>query len=113
MNATAPTVSDASDRKRFEIAIGETVVGHVEYRRRPGVISLLHTEIDPAHNGEGLGTLLINSVLDAARAQGLAVQPYCPFVQSFIARHREYLDLVPVERRANFGLDDGLGRAIA
>jgi uncharacterized protein len=37
----------------------------------------------------------------------LAVLPYCPFVQGFIARHREYLDLVPVERRPKFALDDG------
>ena len=113
MDATAPAVSDASDRKRFEIPVGETVLGYVEYRRRPGVISLLHTEIDPAHNGEGLGTLLVKAVLDTARADGLVVQPYCPFVQGFIDRHREYLDLVPPERRANFGLDDDLGRASA
>lgn len=104
MYAITPTVSDASGRKRFEIAVGETVLGYVEYRRRPGVISLLHTEIDSAHNGEGLGTLLVKGALDTARAEGLAVQPYCPFVQGFIARHREYLNLVPVERRADFGL---------
>jgi uncharacterized protein len=36
----------------------------------------------------------------------LAVLPYCPFVRGFIDRHREYLDLLPVERRAKFGLDD-------
>jgi hypothetical protein len=35
----------------------------------------------------------------------LAVLPYCPFVQGFIDRHREYLDLVPAERRAHFALD--------
>jgi len=99
-----PTVSDAADRKRIEIAVDGTVLGYVEYRRRPGVISLLHTEIDPARNGEGLGTRLIEGALDIARAEGLAVQPYCPFVQRFIARHREYLDLIPAARRADFGL---------
>ena len=104
--AIAPTVTDVSDRRRFEIAVDGAVVGF-EYRRRPGVISLTHTEIDPARNGEGLGTLLIKAALDAARAEGLAVLPYCPFVRGFIDRHREYLDLVPVERRAKFTLDDG------
>jgi uncharacterized protein len=106
-DAIAPTVTDVSDRRRFEVAVDGAVVGFAEHRRRPGVISLTHTEIDPARNGEGLGTLPIKAARDTARADGLAVLPYCPFVQRFIKRHREYLDLVPAERRAKFALDDG------
>jgi uncharacterized protein len=106
-DAMAPTVTDVSDRRRFEIAVDGAVLGFAEYRRRPGVITFIHTEIDPAHEGEGLGTLLVKAALDTARAEGLAVLPYCPFVRGFIDRHREYLDLVPVERRAKFTLDDG------
>jgi len=105
-NAVAPTITDVPDRRRYEIAVGGVVVGFAEYRRRPGVISFTHTEIDPSHEGEGLGTLLVKAALDKARAEGLAVQPYCPFVRRFIARHHEYLDLVPTERRAMFALDD-------
>ena len=105
-DALAPTVTDAPDRSRFEIAIDGAVLGFAEYRRRPGFISFLHTEIDPARNGEGLGTLLVKAALDSARAEGLAVLPYCPFVQGYIARHREYLELVPAGRRAKFALDD-------
>jgi hypothetical protein len=59
------------------------------------LVSLIHTEIDPARKGEGVGTLLVKAALDTARAEGLALLPYCPFVQGFIDRHREYLDLVP------------------
>ena len=103
----APTVTDVSDRRRFEIEVDGAVLGFAEYRRRPGVITFIHTEIDPAHEGEGLGTLLVKAALDTARAEGLAVLPYCPFVRGFIDRHREYLDLVPVKRRATFALDDG------
>jgi uncharacterized protein len=106
LDAAAPTVTDVSDRRRFEIAIDGAVLGFVEYRRRPGIISFLHTEINPARNGEGLGTLLVKAALDTARAEGLAVLPYCPFVQGFINRHRDYLDLVPAERRAKFALAD-------
>jgi uncharacterized protein len=104
-DAMEPTVTDVSDRKRFEIEVAGAVLGFTEYRRRPDVITFLHTEIDPAHEGEGLGTLLVKAALDTARAEGLAVLPYCPFVRGFIDRHREYLDLVPVERRAKFALD--------
>ena len=106
-NGIAPTITDVSERRRYEIAIDGVVVGIAEYRRRPGVISFIHTEIDPSRKGEGLGTLLVKAALDSARAAGLAVLPYCPFVRNFIDRHRgDYLDLVPVERRAMFALDD-------
>jgi uncharacterized protein len=105
-DAMAPTITDVADRGRFEIAVDGVVVGFAEYRRRPGVISFTHTQIDPSRAGEGLGTLLVKAALDKARADGLAVQPYCPFVRRFIDRHREYLDLVPVERRSMFALAD-------
>jgi len=102
-----PTVTDVPERGRFEIDVDGGVAGFAEYRRRPGVILFLHTEIDPAHHGAGLGTVLVRAALDSARAQGLAVLPLCPFVRAFIEGHREYVDLVPVERRAKFGLDGG------
>ena len=105
-DAMALTITDAPDRRRFEIAVDGVVVGFAQYRRRPGIISFIYTEIDTSFEGEGLGTLLVKVALDIARAEGLAVLPYCPFVQGFIDRHREYLDLVPVERRAEFALND-------
>ena len=102
-----PTVTDVADRRRFEIEVDGTLMGWADYRRSPGVISFIHTGIDPVHEGEGLGGVLVRAALDTARAEGLAVLPYCPFFRSFIDRHREYVDLVPPARRAKFGLDDG------
>jgi len=100
------SVTDVPERCRFEIELGGSVVGFADYRRRPGVITFSHAEIDAAHEGEGLGSLLVRSALDSARRQGLAVLPSCPFVRDFIDRHREYLELVPAARRSAFGLDD-------
>ena len=105
-DAMAPTITDVSDRRRFEIAVDGAVVGFTEYPRRLGIISFVHTEIDPSRKGEGLGTLLVKAALDIARAERLAVLPYCPFVKDFIDRHREYLDLVPAGRRAKFALEN-------
>ena len=87
-NGIAPTITDVSERRRYEIAIDGVVVGIAEYRRRPGVISFIHTEVDPSRKGDGLGTMLVKAALDSARAAGLAVLPYCPFVRNFIDRHR-------------------------
>jgi predicted GNAT family acetyltransferase len=98
------TVADAVDRERFEITVDGAVVGFAEYHRTPSAISFVHTEIDPDHAGEGLGSELIAAALDAARAEGKPVLPYCPFVRHFIGTHRDYVDLVPARRRAAFGL---------
>ncbi len=104
MATTAPTVTDVPERNRFEIVLDGQVVGFVDYHRRPGQISLIHTEIEPTHEGAGLGARLIQAALDAARAEGVAVLPFCPFVRAYIERHPEYLDLVAEERRSQFGL---------
>ncbi|HTH92052.1 GNAT family N-acetyltransferase, partial [Mycobacterium sp.] len=67
-NGIAPTITDVSERRRYEIAIDGVVVGIAEYRRRPGVISFIHTEVDPSRKGDGLGTMLVKAALDSARA---------------------------------------------
>lgn len=94
-----PAVADAPDRARFEIRVAGEVAGFVTYRRRDGELALLHTEIDDAHQGEGLAARLVRDVLDRARVDGLAVVPYCPYVAGYLARHPEYLDLVPEQHR--------------
>ena len=39
-----------------------------------------------------------------ARERGLAVHPDCPFVRGWIAKHPEYVDLVPADEHARYGL---------
>jgi predicted GNAT family acetyltransferase len=93
------SVADAPERNRYEITLDGQLAGFVPYRRTPGRIALLHTEIDDAHQGAGLAGTLVRAVLDAARADGLAVAPYCPYVAGWIARHPAYADLVPERHR--------------
>jgi uncharacterized protein len=98
------TVVDNPEEHRFEIRDGDEVLGFVVYRRRPGLIAFIHTETDPRHEGEGLGSELVRTVLDRVRGEGIAVLPFCPFVNGWIGRHREYVDLVPEHYREHFGL---------
>ncbi|WP_316042288.1 N-acetyltransferase [Nocardiopsis sp. CNR-923] len=41
-----------------------------------------------------MGGTPLRQALDDVRHQGLSVLPLCPFVKEWIARHREYADLV-------------------
>ena len=46
----------------------------------------------------GLGSRLASVALEDARARGLMVMPFCPFIANFIERHLdEYRDLVVPE----------------
>ena len=97
-------VADAPDRERYELSIDGEVVGFTAYRARPGLIAFVHTEVDEGFEGRGLADQLIRFALEDARARGLEVLPFCPFVNAFIERHREFEALVPDTYREQFGL---------
>ena len=97
-------ISDAPERKRFIATVDGKQAGFIVYRLRPGLIALIHTEVDEAFEGRGIGGALARFALDQARAAGLAVLPFCPFVNAWMKRHPEYADLVPDSYRANFDL---------
>jgi uncharacterized protein len=94
-----PEVVEVAERNRFEIRIDGRRAGLAAFRLGPGEITFTHTEIDDAFAGQGLGGVLVRAALDSARDRGLVVLPDCPFVRSWIAKHRDYLDLVPADRR--------------
>jgi predicted GNAT family acetyltransferase len=97
-------VVDNPDMGRFEILADGELAGFVLYQLYPDEIVFTHTETDDRFKGMGLGSRLVRTSLDTARQRHLAVLPYCPFVKSWISTHREYVDLVPEDRRAQFGL---------
>ncbi len=101
-----PEFRDDPDAGRLEIRVGGRRAGYAAYRRRPAAIAFTHTEIEPEFEGRGLGAQLVREALSRARAEGIAVLPFCPFVRSYIESHPEELELVPEERRAQFGLAD-------
>lgn len=97
-------VADAPEHKRFEVTVDGELAGFLVYRSRKGLLALIHTEVEERFGGRGLGGRLARFALDEARAQGLAVLPFCPFVNEWMKRHPEYVDLVPNAYRANFNL---------
>jgi len=100
-----PTVTDNAEGHRYEITVDGTVAGFIDYHDRGERRALNHTEIDPAYEGQGLASTIARAALDDIRSRGLVVLPYCPFVRSYIDRHRdEYLDLVPEADRDKFQL---------
>lgn len=103
----AATVHDEPSQHRYVIEVEGERVGFVEYQLEDSRIALLHAETVPAHSGHGLAGELTRTVLDDARARGLEVLPFCPYVSAWIRKHPEYADLVPAAQRSEFGLPSG------
>jgi predicted GNAT family acetyltransferase len=96
-DAPMPEVRHNKERLRYEVVVDGRVVGFVQYNVRGGRIVLTHTEVDRAFGGRGLATALAKGALDDIRRRGRLVVPVCPFMESYIAKHPEYDDLVDHE----------------
>ena len=100
-------MSDATDRDvqvhherdtgRYIVTVDGIRAGLTEYHVRGGRHLFVHTEVDPAFGGMGVGGRLIEFALDDVRSHGGKVVPICPFVAHWIEQHPDYGDLVDVD----------------
>jgi uncharacterized protein len=87
-------VRDAPEASRYEALLGDEVAGVSVYERDGETFVFLHTEVDPAFEGQGVGGTLVRGALDDVRRRGAQVVARCPFVHAFIDDHPDYQDLV-------------------
>lgn len=93
-DTSAVEVVDNPDAQRYEAYVEGGLAGFLMYDRGPGRVVLVHTEVDPAFEGHGVGGRLAAFALDDVRARGITVVARCPFVAEYIRRHPEYRDAV-------------------
>ena len=89
----ASGVTDNAARQRFELQV-EGQLAFADYRKQAGVLVITHVETPPALRGGGVAGRVMQGVLESARAQGLKVDPVCPYAEVYIRRHPEYQDLL-------------------
>lgn len=88
-------VRNLTQKHRYEAVVDGQVAGFTQYRLSDGVITFLHTEVDDAYDGQGVGSRLVRGALDDVRRnRSLKVVAECPFVKAYLDRHAEYADLV-------------------
>jgi Predicted acetyltransferase len=90
----ANRVVDNPAALRYELWTDEVLAGWIQYTRAGDVVTLVHTDVDPAFEGRGLGSVLVAGTLDDVRARGKRIRPLCPFVAAYLRLHPEYADLV-------------------
>ncbi|WP_067542966.1 GNAT family N-acetyltransferase [Nocardia crassostreae] len=89
--AVAAAVVRNDEQHRYEVWYGNSLAGFAEYREREdGDTVFIHTEVDSAFGGKGLGNLLAHDAVTDAIARGRAIVPRCPFIKSWLDKHPEY-----------------------
>jgi len=86
------SVRHEPEAHRFAVYIDDALAGFTEYRvRQEGtVFDFLHTEVDPAFGGRGLGGALVSQALAETRDLGKTIVPHCPFVAAWLQKHPEF-----------------------
>ncbi|MEL7362186.1 MAG: GNAT family N-acetyltransferase [Bacteroidota bacterium] len=84
-----------AEKNRFEVT-ERGLVAKAEYMvTKDARIVFTHTEVPAEWEGKGVGSRLAKTGLTYARDHDLKVMPLCPFIASYVRRHREeYQDLL-------------------
>ena len=67
----------------------EDSAAFIDYKiGKRGAVYLIHTEVPDELEGQGIGHKLVRESLDMIEKDDLKIIPLCPFVKSFIKKHR-------------------------
>lgn len=92
--AAEPTIVRHPERERYDLVLGDEVIGELDYVDRGDVRAMHHTGVRSAHGGKGYAALLVRRALDDARAEAKRVNPLCWYVAGYIDRHPDDADLL-------------------
>lgn len=98
------TVRDNTALSCFELET-DGVTAFITYIRDGDVLTLVHEEVPREASGKGIGSALAKDALELIRSRGEKVIPVCPFVATYMLRHKETRDLLAdpayLERRGH------------
>ncbi len=61
---------------------------------RPGVVNLVHTEVDPSLGGQGIAGKITQAVAERLREKGLKAELSCSYSIRWFSKHPEYADVL-------------------
>ena len=86
-------LSDNPAARRFEAHVGGVLAGFAEYQLTDELVVFTHTAVEPAFEGQGVGSAIARFALDQLRGSTRQALPVCPFIKGWIQRHPDYLDV--------------------
>jgi len=96
MPRTPVTLRENTDLWRLEAVTEDgTVAGFVSYQRTDdGDFVAVHTEVDPAFEGQGVGGQIARAVVELVRKSGHKLRPDCEFIAGWMREHPESHDVL-------------------
>jgi hypothetical protein len=81
-------------KQRFELRSGTGEPAVISYREREDTIVIEHTFVPPAMRGKGIAAHITRDALLEARRLGWKIVPDCSYVETFIQRNPEFIELL-------------------
>lgn len=88
--ASEPNVVRNAEQHRYELWLGDRLAGFAQYRERADRTIFVHTVIDEAFEGRGLGTVLADAALADVVQHGRTIVPLCPFIARYLRKTSNY-----------------------
>jgi predicted GNAT family acetyltransferase len=85
-----------TELRRLELEV-EGSIAFIEYKLDHDRLFLIHTEVPAALEGKGAGSAIVQKALQYAKDNDYKIVPFCPFVQSYLKRHKEWNDIIAPE----------------
>jgi len=72
------------DARQYRIEVGGKTAGFTAFRRDGDRLRFVHTELDPAYAGRGLGKVLVGEAMADVAKRGETAVPVCPYVVKYL-----------------------------
>ncbi len=87
-----PLVNNETSRQ-FELVV-DGQKARIEYELQKNRMSLTHTEVPAALEGQGVGSAIVEKTLQYIQDNNLKLVPWCSFVKTYVKRHPEWKKLL-------------------
>ena len=78
---------------RFEMEV-EGHIAFIDYKLTADKLFLIHTEVPKELEGRGIARAIVEKAFQFAKDKGYKVVPICPYIQSYLKKHREWDDII-------------------
>jgi predicted GNAT family acetyltransferase len=90
-----PHVLHNKEQSRYDLFLGEELIGLADYVNVDGELQFTHTEVNPEHQGKNYAAILMREAFADIEANNLGkVWPVCPYVVTYMKRHPETAHLL-------------------
>lgn len=84
------------EQDRYEAHVDGQAVGFCKYEDDGKTVTFTHTAVEPAYEGQGVGSDLAKFALDDCRSANRKIIPACAFIRAYIETHDAYKALVAI-----------------